>query len=59
MIKLGFKLMVKTVGYWIDLLTALWDSYVIQFSPKYIDALTFRNDKLPLNLSYLVQMVEL
>ena len=51
--------MVKTVGYWIDMLTALWDSYVSEFCPKYIDTLTFRNYKAPLNLSYVIQLIEL
>ena len=28
MMKLSFKLMIKTVEYWIDMLTAIWDSYI-------------------------------
>lgn len=57
MIKFGFKLMVKTIAYWIDMLTALWDSYVQEFCPRYSQTLLFRNDKNPVNWSYLVQMI--
>ena len=59
MVKFAFKLVNKTLVYWLDILTALWDSYVAEFCPKYIDTLIFRNDKVPRNLSYIVQMVEL
>jgi hypothetical protein len=43
MVKLGFKLVRKTVNYWVDMLTTLWDSYVGEFCPKYADTLIFRN----------------
>lgn len=28
MVRFGFKLVTKTINYWMDMLTALWDSYV-------------------------------
>lgn len=43
MLQFGFKLVAKTLGYWVDMLTALWDSYVGEFCPKYADTLIFRN----------------
>ena len=51
--------MTKTVAYWVDMLTALWDSYVGEFCPKYTDTLIFRNDRAPRNISYVWQMMEL
>ena len=59
MIKFGFKLMIKTINYWADMLTALWDSYIDEFCPKYIDTLIFRNDRNPRNFSYVLQIIEL
>jgi hypothetical protein len=59
MLRFGFKLSAKTITYWLDMLTALWDSYIGEFCPKYIDTLIFRNERLPRNLSYLLQLVEL
>lgn len=28
MLRFGFKLSAKTITYWLDMLTALWDSYI-------------------------------
>jgi hypothetical protein len=59
MVKLGFRLVAKTVNYWVELFTAAWDAFVSEACPHYQEALSFRNDKLPRNLSYLLQLVEL
>ncbi len=59
MVKFNYRLIHKTFNYWIDMLTALWDSFVVEFCPKYIDSLTFRNEKTPRNFSYVLQLIQL
>jgi hypothetical protein len=59
MVKLGFRLVAKTVNYWVELFTASWDTFVREACPQYQDALSFRTEKHPRNLSYLLQLVEL
>ena len=59
MFKFGFKLVTKTVTYWLDLLTTLWDSFISEFHPQLFNNLVFRNDKSPRNFSYLLQLLQL
>jgi hypothetical protein len=58
MIKLGYKLTAKTVGYWLDLFTALWDSYLAENSSKHWEILSFRDEKRPKNLSLALQLIQ-
>ena len=58
MVKFDFRLTMKTLSYWVDMITALWDSYVCEFCPKYSEILIFRNDRSPRNISYLLQILE-
>lgn len=58
MVKLGFRLNTKTITYWIDLFTTLWDNFISINCPEHMDALQFRDEKRPRNLNYLTQLVE-
>lgn len=57
MIKFNFKLMQRSSTYWIDLLTTLWDGYIIQEMPLDSDLL-FRSERSKRNISHLFQIVE-
>jgi hypothetical protein len=58
MVRLGFKLVTKTVNYWTDIFTALWDSFVNEYKPEFIGTLQFRSEAQGRNWSYLLQLME-
>jgi hypothetical protein len=59
MVKLGFKLVVKTLNYWADLFTVFWDGYVSEYKPQFHEVLQFRGEqKATRNWSYLFQLLE-
>jgi hypothetical protein len=58
MVRFGFKLVTKTVNYWTDIFTALWDSFVKEYRPDFIGTLQFRNESHCRNWSYLLQLLE-
>ena len=58
MVKLGFKLTVKTVSYWLDLFTALWDSYLAESPHKHWDILAFRDENRPKNLNLVLHLIQ-
>ena len=57
MVKLNFKLTVTTYNHWIETLTALWDTYLIERGGKPSTMLMFRNYTNLKNFFYLSQMV--
>lgn len=54
MVKLGFKLVTKTINYWTDIFTALWDSFVNEYRPDFIGTLQFRSESQGRNWNYLL-----
>lgn len=58
MVRLGFKLVTKTVNYWTDIFTALWDSFVHEYRPDFIGTLQFRSESQARNWNYLLQLLE-
>ena len=58
MIKLNFKLSIKSTVHWIDSLTLIWDSYVRESYPTLKQKLLYRSQKNIANFSYLNQFVE-
>lgn len=42
MVKLNFKLTIRSYTFWIDSLTSLWDSYVLQSYSKLKSKVSFR-----------------
>lgn len=58
MVKLNFKLTVTTYNHWVETLTALWDTYLMERDEKPPTLLMFRNCTNLKNLFYLSQMVE-
>ena len=55
MVKLNFKLSIKTYANWIDILTLLWDDYLVKKDTKRF--LSFRKKENIKNFSYLCQLV--
>lgn len=58
MVRLGFRLVTKTVNYWTDIFTALWDSFVNEYRPDFMGTLQFRSETQGRNWSYLLQLLE-
>lgn len=58
MIKLNFKLSVKSVSHWIDTLVLIWDSYIRETYPTLRMKLLYKTQKNITNFSYLNQLVE-
>jgi hypothetical protein len=58
MMRLGFKLVTKTVSYWIEIFTVLWDGFINESKPQYYEFLHFRSELQNKNWSYLVQLIE-
>lgn len=59
MVKLNFKLTLKSYTYWIEALTNIWDSFVCKSRPKLKGKITFRIPESFKHLSYLFQLVEI
>jgi len=57
MVKLGFKLVNKSLAYWVDIFTASWDNYLREFWPQHQDALLFRSERNSRNFSYMLQLI--
>lgn len=55
MVKLNFKLSIKTYANWIDILTLLWDDYLVKKDTKKF--LAFRKKENIKNFGYLCQLV--
>ena len=55
MVKLNFKLSIKTYSNWIDVLTLLWDDYLGRKEAK--KCFYFRRNENIKNFSYLCQLV--
>ena len=58
MVKLNFKLTIRSFTFWIDSLTSLWDSYILQAYSKLKSKVSFRTPECIKNLSYLLGLVE-
>ena len=55
--KLNFKLTVKTVSYWVDILSLVWDNYLNEQSLIVeSDFLLLRTEHDPKNLSLVIQL---
>ena len=58
MLKLGCRRNTKTITYWSDLFTSVWDAFVRVHCPEYSDSLLFRDERRPRNFNYLLQLIE-
>ena len=58
MVKLNFKLTIRSYTFWIDSLTTIWDSYIQQIYPKIKSKVSFRCVQCAKNFSYLSTLVE-
>ena len=58
MVKLNFKLTIRSFTFWIDSLTILWDSYILQSYSKLKSKVSFRTPECTKNLSYVLELVE-
>ncbi len=56
--KLNYLIRFKTNAYWVDLLTVIWDQRILSLHPDY-DKLLFRCPKYRINMSYLLQILEI
>lgn len=57
MVRLGFRLVARTLSFWADTFTALWDSFLAHHRPESLQLLQFRAEPAR-NWSYLVQLLE-
>lgn len=53
MVRMGFRLVIRTLNYWADTFTALWDSFLAHHRPDFLRILQFRNETAK-NYSYLI-----
>ena len=58
MVKLNFKLTIRSFTFWIDSLTSLWDTYILQSYSKLKSKVSFRTPECIKNLSYILGLVE-
>lgn len=58
MVKLNFKLTIRGFTFWVDSLTSLWDSYIVDTYSKMKGKVSFRTPDCVKNLSYLYELVE-
>lgn len=58
MVKLNFKLTIRSFTFWADSLTILWDSYILQSFSKLKSKVCFRTPDCIKNLSYMLELVE-
>lgn len=56
MVKFGFKLVARSSTYWVDVLTSLWDSYLLE-EMEWEQDLMFRSDRNKRNISHLFQVI--
>ena len=59
MIKLNFKMAIRSFVYWIDSLSLIWDSFIYEFYPSLRAKLLYRQQKSITNYSYLSQLTEI
>ena len=57
-LKLDYRIRYKTYAYWIDLLTIIWDQRLLALYPE-MEKLLFRCPKFKINMSYLLQILEI
>ena len=59
MVKLNFKLTIRSFTFWVDSLTIIWDTYIMESYSKLRSKVSFRSPECLKNISYLLQLVEL
>lgn len=59
MVKLNFRLAVKTTNYWIDTFTTLWDGFLNEEKPQHYQVMQFRSELQGKNWSYLHGLIEI